>query len=129
MRVALVLLPLALLGCLDPGNLAPDGGRIRINCDTVSATWPVSVVDFQGMPVIGADVTAVNDANMSLKVAGKTDGRGIYLVDGSQLGGGPVTVTATFNGLRTNTGRFTFTPSECAGSIVEPRDLRLQLQR
>ena len=28
-----------------------------------------------------------------------------------------------------DTGRFTFTPAECAGSVVEPRDLRLQLQR
>lgn len=121
---------LAASGCFDPGNVDPDGGtRVRVNCDMVSSTWPVEVVDLMGMPVTGADVTATNDANLSLKATGKTDARGIYLVDGKVVGTGPVTVRASFNGLNTNTGRFTFTPSECAGSLVEPRDLRLQLQR
>lgn len=121
---------LAVSGCFDPGNVDPDGGtRIRVNCDGVSASWPVQVTDLTGMPVTGADVTATNDANQSLKVTGKTDSRGIFLVDGAVVGTGPVTVRASYNGLSTNTGRFTFTPSECAGSVVEPRDLRLQLQR
>ncbi|MBL8917694.1 MAG: carboxypeptidase regulatory-like domain-containing protein [Myxococcaceae bacterium] len=124
-----VVVSLAALGCLDPGNVDPDGGRIRVNCDTTSSTWPVEVVDLGGLPVTGADVTATNDTNLSLKVTGKTDSRGIFLVDGKLVGTGPVTVRASFNGLNTNPGRFTFTPSECAGSLVEPRDLRLQLQR
>lgn len=129
MRFALTAVLLVLTGCIDPGNIGPDGGRIRVNCDMVSATWPVEVIDLAGAPVSGADVTAINDTDLSLKVAGKTDARGIFLVDGTKVGAGAVTVNATFNTLRTNTGRFTFTPSECAGSLVEPRDLRLQLMR
>jgi hypothetical protein len=126
-------LPFALavlaLGCLEPGNFDPDGGRGRVNCDMFSTRWPVEVVDFSGMPVVGATVTATNDTDASKKATGVTDSRGIFLLDGKELGTGPVTVTATFNGVSTNTGRFTFTPSECSGSIVEPRDLRLQLVR
>jgi hypothetical protein len=118
-----------LLGCSGLGNVLPDGGHGRVNCDTVSKLWPVEVIDLTGMPAGGADVTAINDANMSLKDSGKVDGRGIFRVDGAKVGTGPVTVRATLNGLSTNPGRFTFTPSECAGSLVEPRDLRLQLQR
>lgn len=130
MRFALTLVvSVALLGCLDPGNVEADGGRIRVNCDTFSTAWPVEVVDLMGMAVAGADVTAINDTTMSKKSTGKTDSRGIALIDGKVVGDGPVTVTATFNGLTSNRGRFTFTPSECAGSVVEPRDLRLQLQR
>ncbi|MDP3231816.1 MAG: hypothetical protein Q8S33_03080 [Myxococcales bacterium] len=130
MRFALTLVvSVALLGCIDPGNVEADGGRIRVNCDTFSTTWPVEVVDLSGMAVAGADVTAINDTTMSKKSTGKTDNRGIALIDGKVVGDGPVTVTATFNGLTSNSGRFTFTPSECSGSIVEPRDLRLQLQR
>ncbi|MBE2250958.1 MAG: hypothetical protein IAE78_15580 [Myxococcus sp.] len=131
MRLALILLAVsvALLGCFDPGNVDPDGGRIRVNCDTFSTAWPVQVTDLSGMAAVGADVTAINDTDMSKKSTGKTDARGIALVDGKVVGDGPVTVTATLNGLSTRPGRFTFTPSECAGSIVEPRDLRLQLQR
>ncbi|MCU0696487.1 MAG: carboxypeptidase-like regulatory domain-containing protein [Myxococcaceae bacterium] len=130
MRLALPLcLAVLALGCLDPGNFDPDGGRGRVNCDTFSTRWPVSVVDFSGMPVVGATVTATNDTDASKKVTGQTDGRGIFLVDGKDLGSGAVSVVATFNGSSTNTGRFTFTPSECAGSVVEPPDLRLQLVR
>ncbi len=130
MRLALPFLACVLVaGCLGPGNLEADGGHIRVNCDTFSTSWPVQVVDLAGMPAAGADVTAINDADLSLKVTGKTDAQGVYRVDGSKLGLGAVTVKATFNGLNTNVGRFTFAPSECAGSIVEPRDLRLQLQR
>jgi hypothetical protein len=130
MRFALPLIvSIALLGCLDPGNVEADGGRIRVNCDTFSTTWPVQVLDLTGMAVAGADVTAINDAAMSKKAVVKTDNRGIALIDGKLVGDGAVTVTATFNGLTSNRGRFTFAPSECAGSIVEPRDLRLQLQR
>ena len=130
MRFALTLVvSVALLGCIDPGNVEADGGRIRVNCDTFSTAWPVEVLDLNGMAVAGADVTAINDGNLSLKSTGKSDARGIFLVDGKIVGVGAVSVTATFNGLTSNRGRFTFTPSECAGSIVEPRDLRLQLQR
>lgn len=131
MRFALALVTsVVVLGCIDPGNIDPDGGtRIRVNCDTVSTTWPAQVLDLTGAPVVGADVTAVNDADLSLKATGKTDARGIFLVDGKVVGVGAVSVTATYNGLTTNVGRFTFTPSECAGSVVSPRDLRLQLQR
>lgn len=131
MRFALLLLvvSVALCGCIDPGNVEADGGRIRVNCDPVSSTWPVLVIDLAGMAVAGADVTAINDTTMSKKSTGKTDNRGITLVDGKVVGDGPVTVIATFNGLTSNRGRFTFTPSDCSGSIVEPRDLRLQLQR
>lgn len=118
-----------LLGCSGLGNVLPDGGHRRVNCDGVSTQWPVEVLDLSAMPAAGADVTAINEADMSLKDSGKTDARGIFRVDGSKVGSGAVTVKATFNGLTTNTGRFTFTPSECAGSVVEPRDLRLQLQR
>jgi hypothetical protein len=130
MRFALTfVVSIAVFGCLGPGNVDPDGGRIRVSCDTISSTWPVEVLDLMGNPVAGADVTAINDTTMSKKSTGKTDSRGIALVDGKVVGDGPVTVTATFNGLTSSRGRFTFTPSECAGSIVEPRDLRLQLQR
>lgn len=131
MRFALALVAsVVVLGCIDPGNIDPDGGtRIRVNCDTVSTTWPALVTDLAGAAVVGADVTAVNDGNLSLKSTGKTDARGVFLVDGKVVGVGAVSVTATFNGLTSNVGRFTFTPSECAGSVVTPRDLRLQLQR
>ncbi len=131
MRFALAIVTsVVVLGCFDPGNIDPDAGtRIRVNCDTVSTTWPALVTDLTGAPVIGADVTAINDGNLSLKSTGKSDARGIFLVDGKIVGVGAVSVTATFNGLTSNVGRFTFTPAECAGSVVEPRDLRLQLQR
>jgi hypothetical protein len=130
MRLSLTLVfVVSTLGCLDPGNFDPDGGRGRVNCDTFSTRWPVEVVDFSGMPAVGATVTAVNDGDPSKKVTGVADARGVYLVDGKTLGTGPVTVTATLNGINTNPGRFTFTPSECSGSVVEPRDLRLQLIR
>jgi hypothetical protein len=131
MRSALLFVVcVAVAGCFDPGNIDPDAGtRIRVNCDQVSSTWPVQVKDLAGAVVVGAEVTAVNDGAPSQKSAGTTDSRGIFLVDGKLVGTGTVTVKATFNGLTSNTGRFTFTPSECAGSIVEPRDLLLQLQR
>lgn len=126
--LALVLV-IAVCGCIDPGNLGPDGGRIRVNCDGNARSWPVKVVDLAGAPVVGADVTAINDSAPAKKFTAKTDSRGIALIDGEAVADGAVSVTATFNGLTSNTGRFTFTPSECAGSVVEPRDLRLQLQR
>lgn len=131
MRFALALVTsVVVLGCFDPGNIDPDAGtRIRVNCDTLSTTWPALVTDLNGAAVVGADVTAINDGNLSLKSTGKTDSRGIFLVDGKVVGVGAVSVTATFNGLTSNVGRFTFTPADCAGSVVEPRDLRLQLQR
>lgn len=130
MRLALPLSAcLLVVGCLGPGNLEADGGHMRVNCDTFSSTWPVKVVDLAGAPAAGADVTAVNDGDQSLKVTGKTDAQGVFLVDGAKVGVGNVTVSGSFNGLNTDIGRFTFAPSECAGSVVTPRDLRLQLQR
>jgi hypothetical protein len=131
MRFALptLLCAVAAIGCIDPGNIGPDGGRIRVNCEMTAQLWPVEVVDLSGVPAPGAQVTAVNEADLSKKMTGTTDGRGIFRVDGKVVGDGAVRVTATLNGLNTNVGRFTFTPSECLGSAVEPRDLRLQLQR
>jgi plastocyanin domain-containing protein len=130
MRFALPLVvSIALLGCIDPGTVEADGGRIRVNCELTSQLWPVLVVDLNGAPAPGAEVTAVNEADLSKKVTGTTDARGIFRVDGKVVGDGAVRVTGKLNGLNTNVGRFTFTPSECLGSTVEPRDLRLQLQR
>jgi hypothetical protein len=130
MRFALaIVLSVVALGCLDPGNFDPDGGRGRVNCDTFSTAWPVRITDLDDKPVVGATVTAVNDADASKKVTGMTDANGVYRVDGKNLGLGAVTVTATFMNINTNPGRFTFSPSECAGSVAEPRDLRLQLLR
>jgi hypothetical protein len=73
-------------------------------------------------------VTATNDADRTKTQTVTADGRGVGLLDGKSLGLGAVTVTAALGNLSSSPGRFTFFPSECAGSLVEPRDLRLQLR-
>lgn len=117
---------LALCACGTVNKLQPDGGRDRGSCATDFTTLAVKVVDAQGQPVEGVEVTGTN-AGLNLSQTGTTDGSGNTLAVNQDIGQGTVMVKATLGSRVTETRSCTWTCSDQCLCEVEPQTLTLTL--
>ena len=125
MRLALLSTCLAALSACGIQLSQPDGGRLRLNCNTAPETVPVKVLDRLGNPAEAAIVVATNASDGRVQT-GNTNSAGVFTIS-DDLGPGIVNVSASFNDLTTPRKVFTFTCGECE-CAVSPHQLTLQLQ-
>ncbi|MHB8872583.1 MAG: carboxypeptidase-like regulatory domain-containing protein [Myxococcaceae bacterium] len=117
---------LALCACGTVNKLQPDGGRDRGTCETGFTTLSVKVVDAQGLPVEGAQVTGTN-AGLNLAQSGLTDGSGNTFAVNQDIGQGTVTVKAALGSRVTESKSCTWTCSDQCQCAVQPQALTLTL--
>ncbi len=84
---------------------------------TPTRTFPVKVVDSKNMPVSGATVTA-EQVGGSKKTEGVTGGDGRTLAVTSDVGPGPVRMTAKYEARTSNTFEANFTCDSCNCFVV-----------
>jgi hypothetical protein len=92
------VLVLSLLSCGKAAYL-PDGGRPLRGCTSSRSVIPVKTVDVNGMPVMGALVTARNQNSGQLQT-GNTNGSGDTNAITEELGAGQIEISAQANDLK-----------------------------
>lgn len=125
-RALLVAVPLAvLLACGGSGGGTTEDPD-RLGCSPDQETWlPVQVIDVNGDPVGGAEITAKNITTGKIVIATtNADGRTTAL--GQSLGSGTIQVSATFGSKSSGVRQATFVCGECTCTF-DPTSITLQL--
>lgn len=120
-----LVLAATLWGCAPETNVLPDGGHMRLSCNTERAYISIKVVDSLGAAVESASVTATNIGSGEVLTA-TTNSNGVTTAVGEEIGPGTIRVKATLSGKISSTQEALFTCGEC-GCLGEPNNLTLVL--
>ena len=115
-------LAFSLAACGGGGEpMVPDAGTEQLGCtpDELEAHLAVVVVDAQGAPVQGAEVTAKN-LGSGKTISANTDGDGVTVAVGTSIGSGSVQVTAKQGSRLSDTKQAEFDCGGCTCTISPP---------